>query len=148
MITEYKTYDNATEKLAAQAAGFGVPADMVRALRESFKQQSTYLKVFRTSRPDWPKNRWSTNYCAVASYYIYISTGGYARWDMVSNPIHYWLELKTNGEIFDITYDQFTMPPDYNTHKLAAAADPDWLRDLHHLQRRAMILGKCAGLES
>jgi len=144
----FTSYETATEKLIKQAATLDVQPHIVRALRETFKNPKTYLKVFGEKRPDNLRN-WSTSYCEVASYYIYVNTGGAQRWELVNNPIHWWLERKSSGEIFDITYDQFlSLEPDFYTlYKLPAAADPEWAQDKHKLYTRAMILGKCAGLE-
>jgi len=145
---KFTSYEKATEKLANQAVALNVRPDMVRALRAAFKNPDTYLKVFGEKRPDNLRS-WSTSYCEVASYYVYINTGGAQVWNLVNNPIHWWLEHKSSGEIFDITYDQFSSlePNFYTLHKLPASADPEWKQDEQKLRARAMILGKCAGLE-
>jgi len=155
-----ESYNKATRELLLLAEDYELPIvgkwslpEIVKALRESFKYQLTYWKVFGEHQPsNCPA---STGFCSAASYYIYLETGGANQWKFMQNPIHWWLEHNEYSGAFDVTYDQFpllqfpspVLPSMYRTgRKLESRIDTDkqWTKDLYE---KAMILGKYAGLE-
>ncbi len=152
MISKLESYNEATKGLVILAEDYEVPKvgkyslpEIVQSLRESFKYKLTYKKVFgdlieRECNP-------STGFCLISSYYIYNSTGGQDIWKIMKNPVHWWLEHNLISGPFDITYDQFNnVGFSYQTklQELRIPNDKIWTKDIHE---RAMILGKCAGLE-
>ena len=151
MQNKLKSYDDATQRLMQQAAKYNVKSDtgfslpeMVHMLRESYKYKLTFKKVFNglpvgTHDP-------ATGFCAVSSYYIYERTGGDAVWDFMQTPVHWWLRHKQTGDVFDVTYTQFDKPFPYEMGEPDARihTNPDFNK---LLRQKALILGKCAGME-
>lgn len=151
MRNKLKSYDDATRRLMQQAAKYNVKSDtgfslpeMVQMLRQSYKYKLTAKKVFGGFFPG--ERDPATGFCAVTSYYIYERTGGDAVWDFMQTPVHWWLRHKQTGDVFDVTYTQFDKPfpykmgaPDARIH-----GDTDFNKLLH---QKALILGKCAGME-
>ncbi len=151
-MNKLKSYDNATRKLMQRAmeidvqtrGEFSLP-EIVYLLRESFKQKLTYRKVY----PNEPLKREcepSTGFCLVSSYYIYENTGGDAIWDIMQTPLHWWLRHKQTGEVFDITYTQFTDPFPYEMGKPETRIKDDEMF-LKMLQTKSIALGRAAGME-
>ena len=151
MINKLESYDKATRELMADALDMDLPlsrggvsaAEMVYLLRESFKYKLTYKRVF--GELQMGNCDPSTGFCLVSSYYIYQNTGGDSEWRLMKSPIHWWLEHKHYG-VFDVTYTQFDKPFPYRdgTIERRIKDDPGFL---NILQQKALILGKCAGLE-
>ncbi len=146
-----QSYNAATDKLMQQAQGlkiinktkFSLP-EMVSLLRESFKYKITYKKVFNELLRE--KVDPATGFCIVSSFYIYERTGGDKVWNVMETPIHWWLEHKQTGEVFDITYTQFEDPFPYKmgTPVKKVKNDP---RVIRILKEKALILGRAAGME-
>lgn len=147
-------YDRATKQLMKQAMNMDVPrakngmhlVGIVRLLRECFKCPTTYTRVFGGIAP--ARGDPSAGFCLVSNYYIYNNIGGDNQWQLMKteNPRHWWLEHKQYGT-FDITYTQFNNPIQYRNGIVEnrIKTDADFLAKI---QRRAHILGQCAGLEA
>lgn len=154
MPSKLKSYDDATKKLMTQANAFDVHdhngfvlSEIVYLLRESFKFKLTRKKVFNFVIPN-DRAHIATDFCKVASYYIYAKTGGDDFWTLKETPIHWWLEYKQTGEVFDVTYDQF---PDPFPYTIKPKALPVFGKDeffTEQLVNSAMILGQCAKIDS
>ncbi len=152
MVNKLESYNEATKELVILAEDYEIPKfgkyslpEIVQALRESFKYKLTYKKVFgdvieTECNP-------STGFCLISSYYIYNSTGGKDTWTIMKNPVHWWLEHNIISGPFDITYDQFnnvSFPYRIKSKELRIPDNKIWTKDIYE---KAMILGKCAGLE-
>jgi hypothetical protein len=152
MKNKLSSYNEATQELMRRADKLDVRmpgelplSEMVCMLRESFKYKLTYKKVFGVIFKDINDVPPPTDYCKVASYYIY--TKARDAWNIKETPLHWWLEHKATGEIFDITCDQFSEPFPYH---LKPVAEPLLGRNeefTDKLRASAIILGKCAGIE-
>ncbi len=145
------SYDKATEKLVLLAQDYEVPQvgkysldEMVYLLRESFKNNVTFNKVFdmKLDRKGDP----SAGFCLVSSYYIYEHTGGDKIWTLMASPSHWWLQHKIYSGPFDITYTQFSKPFDYHCGRPETKIYNDSMF-AQVLRQKAYILGKQAGLE-
>lgn len=164
-------YDRATRELIKRAERYGnitvgrycLPY-AVAALREAFKHQLTYTKVFGgelfrkyyNSQTDPAQD-----YCLISSYYIYLRTGADNVWNLkTAGGIHTWLQAKGDKQPSDITftqfvnssqyecmtYDYFIKQFPYNMGQIDTRMKTD--RNFEkHLMQCANILGKCAGLE-
>ena len=149
MNNKLHSYDLATQKLMAQATELDVPTTgafslpkMVHLLRESFKYQLTYYRVFNELRPR--NYDPSLGFCRVASYYINTHFPG--QFHFMRTPIHWWLRHRETGIDFDITYTQFNDPFPYHLGQIEEFTEKDQ-GIVKILQNKAMILGKSAGLE-
>lgn len=154
MPSKLTSYDNATKKLMTQAGRFNVPdhnvfslPEVVFFLRESFKYKLTRKKVLNFVIPN-DRAHIATDFCKVASYYIYANTGGEEFWTLKETPLHWWLEYKQTGEIFDVTYDQFPEPFPYTIKPKAAPVFGKDALFTEHLINSAKILGQCTKLDS
>jgi hypothetical protein len=153
MHDKISSYNKATDKLVSQAAaleaavgGGKIPfAKMVQSLRESFKYKLTYKRVFGYVIKD-DRAPLGTDYCKVATVYIFQNTGGDAVWQLKESPIHWWLVHKKTGAVFDITHDQFDF--DFPYH-LKPAMEPVFDKDeklTAQLIDMAAKLGRAAGM--
>lgn len=153
MAIKTKSYDLATQKLMRLAAEFDVVStthyslpEMVYLLRETFKNKSVYKKVLGETAIG--RYSPSEGFCLVSSYYIYLRTGGAAQWNLIKGPDqeHWWLEDKKTSARFDITYDQFSKPFNYDVGEpeIRIQTDEEFQSMLFN---KAMLLGKIAGLE-
>jgi len=146
MNEKIELYNRATDELVLLAHDYDLPQigkfsfpEIVHLLRESFKHPLTHEKIFDYKQlPNWVP---STNFCAVASFFIYEHTGGPDQWKFMRGPAHWWLEHKRISGQFDITYDQFAKPYDYRNSSIENNEDR-----LSELQKQALILGRAAGM--
>ncbi len=153
MANKLKSYDKATEKLMVQAMELDVPItgrfslpEMVFLLRNAFKQRLTYHRVF-AEEPAWVKRGDpSEGFCLISSYYIYQHTGGDAVWKIMKSPLHWWLEHKQTGAVFDVTYTQFNEPFPYSVGTVEQRINND-AQFTEILQNKSAILGRYAGME-
>lgn len=153
MGNKLASYDKATEKLMRQAMDLDVPVagrfslpEMVFLLRDAFKQRLTYRRVF-SELPAWV-NRGdpSEGFCLVSSYYIYQHTGGDKVWRLMKSPLHWWLEHKQTGAVFDVTYTQFKEPFPYDVGTIEQRIEND-AEFAEVLRNKSAILGRYAGME-
>ncbi len=153
MGNKLKSYDKATENLMRQAMNLDVQTDgrfslpeMVFLLRNAFKQHLTYRRVFAEDPIGVKRGDPSEGFCLVSSYYIYEHTGGDQVWRLMKSPLHWWLEHKQTGAVFDITYTQFNEPFPYSvgTIEQRIKKDPQFADVLH---AKSAILGRYAGME-
>jgi len=152
MLNNLEKYNQSTEDLVVLAEDYDISVvnnkhsfpDIVRALRESFKYKITYKKVFGEHRMDNADP--SFGYCLVGSYYIFEKTGRDLVWTIKKNPVHWWLKHKTISGEYDIAHTQFDKPFPYymSINEIRLDQDESFRREVFE---RAMILGRCAGLE-
>jgi hypothetical protein len=151
MDNKLKSYDNATKKIILQSMSFDAPnhnrfslPEIVHLLRESFKYKLTYRKIFGRNMPNDGANP-STDYCTIASQYICDKPGGSDVWTLVKTPIHWWLLYNATGEIFDITYDQFSKGFPYHLRPTTPQVEDMGFKKI--LIEKTQILGRVAGME-
>ena len=153
MGNKLKSYDKATENLMRQAMNLDVQTsgrfslpEMVFLLRNAFKQSLTYRRVFSDDPIGLKRGDPSEGFCLVSSYYIYEHTGGDQVWRIMKSPLHWWLEHKQTGAVFDVTYTQFNEPFPYSVGTVEQRIENDALfADV--LRTKSAILGRYAGME-
>lgn len=153
MGNKLKSYDKATEKLMRQAMDLDVHAEgrfslpeMVFLLRNAFKQRLTYHRVFSEEPAGLKRNDPSEGFCLVSSYYIYEHTGGDQVWRIMKSPLHWWLEHKQTGTVFDVTYTQFNEPFPYSVGTVEERIKNDE-QFAEILRAKSATLGRYAGME-
>lgn len=128
MANKQDTYNAATQKLIEKAQridaqfDFALPyniADTVKKIRAAFQNKNVRQKILN---PKWEKidfqdERYSAGFCSIASYIIghtFTPPHRPSPWafyqftDVPTFGNHIWLQFIPTGDIFDITFDQFT----------------------------------------
>lgn len=149
MKDKIKLHNIATQKLVSQAKSFNLPKfnnksfpKIVKKIRDSFKESETHIKLFGTYFVD---SSFSEGFCMHATYCLYKNCGEDKYWIIKRNSDHWWLVYKQTNEAFDISYDQFLFPYEYEHGKVEQRIGKD-KEFTESMQRSAFLLSKCAGI--
>ena len=125
-------------------------AEIIDILREAFSNDTIKREVLDENwyQKNIESSIDSTGFCFASSEILYRLTGGTTSWQVASindprdwhNGTHYFLKRRHNGEIIDITADQYTFRGITIPYEIGRG------RGLRFISKKARILARLSGL--